>query len=90
MKIRTGFVSNSSSSSFVIPLNAITAEQRQKIYNHIEEGKKLGMDNCDDYSSWSIQEEETLTLTTFMDNFNMHSFLDAIGVDMDKVEQREY
>ena len=36
MKIRQGFVSNSSSSSFVINLADITAKQKQQIENHAE------------------------------------------------------
>jgi hypothetical protein len=44
MKIRMGFVSNSSSSSFVISLSSITEEQKWKIYNHIEVAKKLLID----------------------------------------------
>lgn len=88
MKIRQGFVSNSSSSSFVIPMSALTPEQLDKIHNHIKEGKKLGMDCCEDRNAWEIK-ESTISLSTFMDNFDMYHFLREIGVDMDKVERTE-
>jgi len=41
MKIRNGFVSNSSSSSFVINKNFISNDQLIKIKNHIAESKKI-------------------------------------------------
>lgn len=67
MKIRDGFVSNSSSSSFVVAKNAITDEQKQMIYDHSQEAG-------DD--SWSIHENEYFVSGyTFMDNFNMFDFL---------------
>lgn len=88
MKIRQGFVSNSSSSSFVIPMSALTPEQLDKIHNHIEEGKKMGMECCREGDAWDIQ-ESTISLSTYMDNFDMYHFLQAIGVDMDKVDRTE-
>jgi len=84
MKIRNGFVSNSSSSSFVIALNEITVEQLEKIKNHSEEGKKLGMEYASD--EWFIKVRNGLvTGSTIMDNFNMQEFLEKIGVK-NKVE----
>ncbi len=88
MKVRQGFVSNSSSSSFVIPMSALTPEQLDKIHNHIEEGKKLGMECCGKHDAWHIK-ESTISLSTYMDNLDMYHFLQAIGVDMDKVERTE-
>jgi hypothetical protein len=88
MKIRQGFVSNSSSSSFVIPMSALTPEQLGKIHNHIEEGKKLGMECCGKHDAWHIK-EASLSLSTNMDNFDMYGFLSKIGVDMDKVDRTE-
>jgi hypothetical protein len=41
MKYRSGFISNSSSASFVVNLNDITPLQRYLIENHIAEAKKI-------------------------------------------------
>ena len=42
MKYRLGFVSNSSSTSFQIPLNVISKKQNKIIRNHLKEGMKRG------------------------------------------------
>jgi len=88
VKIRNGFVSNSSSSSFMVPKVSITGEQYEQILNHIEEGKRLGMD--DKFDNWEIsyrdewrfiETENVLKGYTSMDNFNMQDFMQLIGVD---------
>ena len=43
MKIRNGFVSNSSSSSFIINKENLTPNQIERIKNHIEVDVKQGM-----------------------------------------------
>ena len=66
MKIRNGFVSNSSASSFIIPLDKITDEQKQMIYNHISIGqeidKKLKSEGKEPtyeyYEDWNIKEDD--------------------------------
>ena len=85
MKYRKGFVSNSSSSSFVVSLGDITPEQYEKIYNHIEVGRKMNVGDYFDSGDWKITETDThLKGWTSMDNFNMQDFMEAIGVE--KVE----
>lgn len=93
MKIRTGFVSNSSSSSFCIALKDLTGEQISQIQNHIEVSKELDIDcgfGCNiDNAEWSISiEGKTITGHTDMNDFSMHTFLEEIDVDINKVDWR--
>lgn len=77
MKVRNGFVSNSSSSSFLISKRFITDEQMEKIRDIV----------YPDYSFWYISEDETYFAgRTDMDNFDMHDFMVSIGVDMEHVK----
>lgn len=83
MKNRSGFVSNSSSSSFIISLKKLTALQLLQIQNHIEEGKKLGMKYTHPFGRWNVTvdtENNELDVDTTVDNFDMHEFLILIGV----------
>jgi len=86
MKYRNGFVSNSSSSSFVIPLQYLNGLQIALIQNHIAEAPKYGIYDACDEDEWSISVgSATIEGYTWMDNFDMEQFLTLIGVDMDKV-----
>ena len=80
MKIRTGFVSNLSSSSFIIKKKKLSKLQRYLINNHIDVGAEFGLYGTDN-DRWSIHEtEKYIELETQMDNFDMHEFLLEIGV----------
>jgi len=82
MKHRCGFVSNSSSSSFVVSKLSLTDSQIEAIKNH----EKSGLPNADS-DRWNIDESEyVLSGSTFMDNFDMSEFMELIGVDMTKVK----
>ena len=89
MKIRQGFVSNSSSSSFVIRLKDLTGQQLEQIRNHAEVAKEdrerfAPCRWCDE--PWSIDvTDRDIRGATNMDNFDMREFLRIIGVPMDKV-----
>ena len=89
MKQRSGFVSNSSSSSFVISKKALKKGQLKKIRNHMHKGTVMGLytswnSNIDD--SWLITKEFGMVKgTTMMANFPMREFLEKIGVNMDAV-----
>jgi hypothetical protein len=82
MKIRTGFVSNSSSSSFTINKRYISAYQMDQIINHIDSAKKEDEDRYYFYDEWIIEEtDEELRGHTSMDNFDMKHFLEnVVGV----------
>jgi hypothetical protein len=89
MKIRNGFVSNSSSSSFIIFKEGLSYEQIKKIKNHssiaqtlCEQGTRLNyMYSYED--AWSINETDlTIEGYTHMDNFSMGEYLrDFVKVD---------
>jgi len=93
MKIRTGFVSNSSSSSFVISLDNITDVQLEKIKNHIHFAQDMrDIDYSKEHNAWDIsvdEEKNVVQGNTFMDNFSMSTFLRNIGVSRDAVKWDE-
>jgi len=82
MKKRDGFVSNSSSSSFIISKKYLSIDQIAKI----KDNRNCGHEYADsDY--WNIEEDEaTLRGQTFMDNFYIDNYMEEIGVDMPKVK----
>jgi len=72
LKIRTGFVSNSSSASFVLLKKYLTEDQIKKILVCNEKELKI-----EDYGeSWHIREEEdVITGSTTMDNDILHGII---------------
>ena len=86
MKIRNGFVSNSSSSSFLIPINAVRPYQIEMIIDHIDAAriwltyhKDMEM-NSSEEDKWVIEVNEKCVFGyTFMDNFDMNFFLENIA-----------
>jgi hypothetical protein len=90
MKIRNGFISNSSSSSFIIDTKELTDEQVNMILNHYQYAQEMDMIDsyCNEYDAWSItfdDDNHSLTGYTSMDNFSMYNFFLRIGVDCKKV-----
>ena len=79
MKVRMDYVTNSSSSSFIISKKYLDEDQIEAIRNHSELGEKLGFCWCED--AWDIDENENyISGYTWMDNFDMYDFLKAIDV----------
>ena len=93
MKTRTGFVSNSSSSSFVISLDNITDVQLEKIENHIHFAQDMrNIHYSEEDDAWDInvdKEKNVVRGNTFMDSFSMPTFLGNIGVPADVVKWDE-
>ena len=89
MKTRYGFVSNSSSSSFVVSLDDITAKQLRMLL----ELDRTTVGRCGD--SWSISmDDKTVRGYTHMDNGGAEDGLHRWMVDhkfnMDAVEWSDY
>jgi hypothetical protein len=95
MKIRAGFVSNSSSASFLLVKSYCTEEQLRKIRDfesltdeekeryaeHDSKGYWNGGFYSREFKSWKLEEDEyTINGHTSMDNFNMEVYLDWLGV----------
>ena len=94
MRIRNGFVSNSSSSSFVISKKRLTDNQIRMIKDHIDVANVLLRNNTysenegnekvklfDKLDKWTITEyPDILYCATTMDNFDLKEFLEVIGI----------
>ena len=88
MKKRNGFVSNSSSSSFIISKKYLSPSQIESIKNHSTLAKTYGID-CDD--PWFITENEfTIDGSTSMDNFDIYEFLELINVPKQYVKRNDF
>ncbi len=88
MKTRHGFVSNSSSSSFVVSRHHLTARQIRLLEDHAENAEDAGM-CCNDDDRWSITVRNLVVEgSTIMDNFDMCEYMSRIGIDTKLVKWR--
>lgn len=100
MKNRIGFISNSSSSSFIIRKENLTELQLIAIRDHISVATKMvknglikesELDYCDECGAWDIKEtDDKIIMYTDMDNFNMKGFLELINVEEEHIELGDY
>lgn len=90
MKIRLDFVTNSSSSSFIISKFCLSDDQIEGIRNHALVAEKLNLKYYED--SWSIDENnKSITGDTSMDNFSMREFLiDILKINPKVIQWNEY
>lgn len=80
MKIRNGFVSNSSSSSFMIHNKDITKEQWMMLHSVMRNSGNVSPTGWIVFGTYG-----SVVGYTSMDNFNMKEFMKKIGIDMSKV-----
>jgi len=86
MKVRLSFVTNSSSSSFTISKYNLTYLQSELIKDHKNFSEKYFDKYCSPEDEWDITDGKGyIKGYTFMNNFSMYNFLEAIGINMDKV-----
>lgn len=80
MKIRNGFVSNSSSSSFIVKKSNLNWYTEQILLRHAE----IAALKPDD--AWDIRDEgDSYRASTFIDNFDLIGVMEAFNIPIEYV-----
>lgn len=95
MKVRNGFVSNSSSSSFIILRSSMNDKQKEMLFDHIHIGEEIdkelksqgGNPRYEYYEEWYMEEDDfSVWCHTTMDNFDLvHFLLMEVGLEEDDI-----
>ena len=83
MKIRAGFVSNSSSASFIVPKEVLTAEQQNSLLWY-----GVDDDSLHNEDGWSIWEDGSFIKGwTVIDNGAIYDLFASVGIPTDYISQ---
>lgn len=89
MKVRLDFVTNSSSSSFLICKRNLTKEQLAAVRNHSKLGEYLDLDYAEE--RWRIEENDNyITGCTGMDNYDISELFGIVGINDNAVHWSEF
>ena len=94
MKIRTGFVSNSSSASFSIKIGDLTDDQLNRIKNAVKDKKENAWGIVDLFGyldvgndHWSLMiYNGTIIADTFCNNGDIEEFFKALSIPEEKID----
>ena len=84
MKTRLGFVSNSSSASFIVKKAGLSPSQKYIVENYVEAATKSNDDYKDEVEDWSMTEHQNhYKFWTSMDNFSLNAFFESMDIKVE-------
>lgn len=106
MKIRQGFVSNSSSSSFMLSKSGLSKHQIDSMRDHINSFKKYAKDHniekdeydmygdfgcVEPHDSWEVCEKQNVIFfSTIIDNFDLLEYAEVLEIPNDNIEYFDF